>query len=644
MVDDAADSGGNERRLRETAALLGDVRPDSTLRPDPAANGTTLDRTLPPLVLEREANATPARQREALTLQDLLGEGGMGKVYAGLQRSLGRSVAVKVLEGAKVNDRARAALLHEARITGGLEHPNIVPVHVLGVDDAGQPVMVMKRIEGVSWRRLLQDPSHDAWTRLLARHHDRLEAHVEILLRVCDALAYAHARGVVHRDLKPDNVMLGAFGEVYLLDWGVALDTNARPTERSVVGTPAYMAPEMVDGDPAKVAVTTDVYLLGASLHEALTGEVRHTGVNLFAVFYSAHRSLPFTYGADVPTELGALCNDATAREPAQRPATADAFRARLLAWRRHRGSTGLADDATRALERALDPVASPDRESAMRALREARLGFTQALAAWPDNEPARVGLGRTFEALVRRALDDESPEAARALYAAWPTPDPALAAAIDALDARVATGRSLSERAAAMEREMDTTTGREGHSLTLAVFTAITVVVTGAVVARGGVGGAPPPLRVLLSMDVAMLAGGAVVTALARRRVLGNVIGRRVTVLLLGSVTTIAAADAAAQALGADTVVATVMRATLLGFGLLTAATQGLPALMLPAAAAFGAALAAALAPAHLNLVAMVGACALALSSLWVVASGRLAVASPVARAVNGSSPPPTP
>jgi len=640
VAPDAADPEGNERRLRETAALLGDVPPDATLRPDPAAGAATLDRTLPPLVIDRDASATPARQRESLSLQELLGEGGMGKVYAGLQRSLGRAVAVKVLEGSKVNDRARAALLHEARVTGRLEHPNIVPVHVLGVDGAGQPVMVMKRIEGVSWRKLLHEPSHTAWERLLSRHRDRLEAHVEILLRVCDALEYAHARGVVHRDLKPDNVMLGAFGEVYLLDWGVALDTGARPTERAVVGTPSYMAPEMVDGDPASVSTATDVYLLGAALHEALTGQTRHVGVNLFAVFYSAHRSLPFAYGADVPTELAALCNDATAREPGRRPASVDAFRARLLAWRRHRASTELADDAARALDRALHPRASTDREAAGRALREARLGFAQALTAWPDNGPARAGLGRTFEALVRRALDDESPDAARSLYAAWPDPDPALAAEIDALSARAAAGRSLSERAAAMEREMDTAASRGAHTLTLAVFTAVVIAASGAVVARGGVAGPPPPLRFLLGVDVALLGVGALATAAARRSALGNVIGRRVTVLLLGGIATVVATDVAADTLGADTFVATVMRSVLLGFGLLTAATQGLPALALPAAAAFGAAVAAAMAPQHLNLVAMLGTNALALTTLWVVASGRLAVAGPV----SGSSPPPPP
>jgi serine/threonine-protein kinase len=640
----ASENERSERRIRETAALLSAAPPDATLRLSAPPDGDGLDRTLPRLEIDGDAGAPAARQRESLALRELLGEGGMGKVYAGLQRSLGRAVAVKVLDGPEVSDRARAALLHEARVTGRLEHPNIVPVHVLGVDASGRPVMVMKRIEGVTWRRLVQDGAHPAWERLLARHRDRHEAHVEILLRVCDALEYAHAQGVVHRDLKPDNVMLGAFGEVYLLDWGVALDTRSPGAERAVVGTPAYMAPEMVDGDPAGVSPATDVYLLGATLHEALTGEVRHAGESLLAVLFSAHRSLPVAYGGDVPAGLGALCNDATSREAARRPATVDAFRARLLAWRRHRGSVALSDAAACALDRARAPEAAHDREAAVRGLREARFGFVQALAAWPDNEAARAGLGRTFEALVRRALDDDSPEAARALYAAWPDADPVLAAEVDALAARAAAGRSLSERAAAMEREMDTASSRTGHTATLAFFTAIIIATTGAIVARGGSAGAPPPLRFLLTVDVGLLAGGALVTLAARRRALSTLIGRRITLLLLGSITTLVAVDVATDALGADTFAATVMRSLLLGVGLLTASTQGLPAMALPAAIAFATAVAGALAPGRLNGVTMVGTLALALSTLWVLASGRLGVASPVARSVTGASLPPPP
>jgi serine/threonine-protein kinase len=356
----AADNECNERRIRETAALLGASPPDATLRPDAVLGRATLDRTLPLLEIERDTIGTPPHPRESLSLRELLGEGGMGKVYAGVQRSLGRAVAVKVLGGSETNDRARAALLHEARVTGRLEHPNIVPVHVLGVDASGRPVMVMKRIEGVTWRRLLQDPSHTQWARLLSRHRDRHEAHVEILLRVCDALEYAHAQGVIHRDLKPDNVMLGAFGEVYLLDWGVALDTRSPPTERAVVGTPAYMAPEMIDGDPAGVSPATDVYLLGAALHEALTGRPPHAGGSLREVLFAAWMSNAPSFDDDTPRELAALCTASMARAREARVPTVEAFRERLLAWVGHRSSIALSDAARRDLDalRARDRAA----------------------------------------------------------------------------------------------------------------------------------------------------------------------------------------------------------------------------------------------------------------------------------------------
>ena len=208
-----ADTDTDDRRLLATVAALGPRAPDSTLRPSPGVAYTDALRSLPRVVLAPDGETASPEGGETLALHELLGEGGMGRVFAATQRSLNRNVAVKLLDDD--DPSRRAALLHEARITGRLEHPNVAPVHVLGVDPAGSPVMVMKRIEGVSWRELQQDPSHAAWSALESRHRDRLEAQLSVLLSVCDALEYAHARGIVHRDVKPENVMLGPFGEVY---------------------------------------------------------------------------------------------------------------------------------------------------------------------------------------------------------------------------------------------------------------------------------------------------------------------------------------------------------------------------------------------------------------------------------------------
>ena len=190
----------------------------------------------------------------------------------------------------------------------------------------------------------------------------------------------------------------------------------------------------------------------------------------------------------------------------------------------------------------------------------------------------------------------------------------------------------------------MDTSASRGGHSATLALFSAVVVVFTGSVVARVGTSGPPPSLKVLLSIEVALLVGGAVITAVLRRHMLGNMIGRRLTVLLLGGILTILAADVAADTLGADAFVATVMHLVILGFGLLTVATQGLPALALPAVISFATGVAIAVAPGRINVIAMVGTLSVALSLLWVIASGRLGAALPLARPVTGASQPPPP
>src|SRR6185503_17346084 len=147
------------------------------------------------------------------------------------------------------------------------------------------------------------------------------DLNVGILLQVLNAVRFAHSRGIIHRDVKPDNVMIGAFGEVYLLDWGIAV----RPAETPgvvgpMVGTPRYLAPEMLDGALDDVGPHTDVYLLGATLHHILTGQPRHAGETLETVLAAAKESRPVHYAATVPAELAALCNAATAQDPKRRP------------------------------------------------------------------------------------------------------------------------------------------------------------------------------------------------------------------------------------------------------------------------------------------------------------------------------------
>jgi serine/threonine protein kinase len=189
-------------------------------------------------------------------LISILGRGGMGVVYLARDTVLDREVALKVIE-------RPAGDANEARILARLEHPGIVPVHDFGELPDGRLFYAMKRVRG------------DRLDRWMASGHDLAER-LGVFLRVCDAVAFAHAHGVIHRDLKPENVMVGEFGEVLVLDWGVAQVRGAgcevrgagcemRGVSDGVVGTPDYMAPEQARGD-ATVDHRADVYALGAML------------------------------------------------------------------------------------------------------------------------------------------------------------------------------------------------------------------------------------------------------------------------------------------------------------------------------------------------------------------------------------------
>ncbi|MFO0599568.1 MAG: serine/threonine-protein kinase [Myxococcaceae bacterium] len=351
----------------------------------------------------------------------LLGEGGMGRVLLARQGSLGRNVAVKVTRS-NAGRGAIAALLHEASTTGSLEHPGIVPVYALASDEAGRPAVVMKRVDGVSWSMLLRNPHDPAWKRLGAIDDDagRLDANVEILRQVCNAIAFAHARGVLHRDLKPSNVLIGEFGEVYVADWGIAIKKVVGPVGRTaaLVGSPVYLAPEMVTGDDAQMDERTDVFLLGAVLHELLTGAPPWSAAELKDVLGLALKCEPRPAPATAPGELVAICSKAMQRDPARRFQSALEFRDALGGYLRHRGSVKLAAAAHTRLGTLLATLQSTAKDRVYPLLSECRFGFTQALAEWPENLQAREGLERCLAATADYELSIGRLDAARALIA----------------------------------------------------------------------------------------------------------------------------------------------------------------------------------------------------------------------------------
>jgi serine/threonine-protein kinase len=326
-----------------------------------------------------------------LIVKKLLGKGGMGMVHLAHQPLLDRDVAIK-----RVRPDAPAAaadsLFREARYMGSLEHPNIIPVHALGADREGLPILVMKCIDGDPWRTLIREPDHPAWARWTGWASDPVERNIEILVEVCRAIAYAHSRNILHRDLKPDNVMLGEHGEVYVLDWGIStrLDGDRRP---GVVGTPTYMAPEMVDPEH-ELSRVTDVYLLGACLHEVLTGRPPHSGESLKEVLAAAHLSAPPDL-SDAPKALAEICRKAMAADPGERFPTPEALQGEISNWLRTRGSTVLAEAAHQRLDElaVLLQGEDPDPVLVSAAFTASSFGFEQALESWPENLAAKTGL-----------------------------------------------------------------------------------------------------------------------------------------------------------------------------------------------------------------------------------------------------------
>lgn len=385
-----------------------------------------------------------------LMITGTLGEGGMGLIKLARQVALERDVAVKTLRTHEGLDaRAATLLLSEACITGLLEHPNIVPIYTLGQGEEGEPLIVMKRIEGRSWRELLDTPELVD----TSEHGDLLGWHVHVLMQVCNAIHYAHSRGILHRDLKPDNVMVGEFGEICVLDWGIAVSLDDRYGDRfprardvkSPEGTPMYMAPEMAAGKGAHLGIETDVYLLGAILHELITGQPPHQGQTVLQVLFAAFRADVPVFDGSIPLDLGQICQKAMDPDPALRFPTVEAFRRALVDFLRHRESTELtrqASERRRYLEECLEHHGE-DNDLSLdihRAFVESRFGFEQALRLWTDNERARNEKRQLLLCMCDFELRLENVTAAAALLSELNQPDPALAARLDALSKEIAS------------------------------------------------------------------------------------------------------------------------------------------------------------------------------------------------------------
>ncbi|MFT7521423.1 MAG: serine/threonine protein kinase [Kiritimatiellia bacterium] len=369
--------------------------PSHTIRP---ASGTRV-------------TSVPAPGTGLINFGETLGQGGMGVVRVATQASMSRPVAVKSLKLADPPPHIVHRLLQEAWVTGLLDHPNILPVHDIVQDEQGLPHIVMKRVEGKAWSTFARDA--DGVHKNFGSN-DLLDWNLRIFINVCNAAHFAHDRGILHRDLKPDNVMVGQFGEVWVLDWGIAVALDGRwgeriplaVDERQLAGTPRYLAPEMATCHSEALAPSTDVYLLGGVLHYLLAGAPPHLGKTLRELLHGIPNFSPRVPDS-VPGALRRIVARALSFEPQDRYPDAASLRDDISAFLSHRGALALvreAMDGLLALEAGIDSDAHRSHIHALHG--RAHFGFEQALREWPDNPEALAGRRRAGLLLVRYELN----------------------------------------------------------------------------------------------------------------------------------------------------------------------------------------------------------------------------------------------
>jgi len=391
---------------------------------------------------------------------ELLGTGGMAAVHRARHVVLDRDVAIK---RALHPDQpgALGGLIREAAIGARLQHPNIVPVHFVGETATGETVVVMREIRGRSWTELAaEQPASDGF---LARH-------LEIFSTLCRAVAYAHDAGFVHRDLKPDNVRVGPFGEVYLLDWGIAVHVDDEQPQPPA-GTPGFMAPEVARGAPPDARI--DVYGLAATLVAALTAAPPPTG---------ADGGLLAPPG--VPASLAEILCRAGAADPALRTPSAEALRTEVAGWQEEQTALQLLRTAD-AQRQALDST------EGLHELREAfavaRFAYDQVLDLRPGLAEALAGRAACYDLVIRGELAHGQADAAQAWLTSHPQPSEELADAVELACSEEASRAEERQRLTRVARLTDLTGVRSAFGRVVGAVALAVVLTIGAQSMLGG-------------------------------------------------------------------------------------------------------------------------------------------------------------
>ncbi|MEZ6122904.1 MAG: protein kinase [Planctomycetaceae bacterium] len=420
--DDVAARNASDTEVREfpdpTASLGGQGRRTQIWSRTSGSLDTSLIIRSRPVAGDEQFEIAAQDDRPDYQIIEKLAEGGMGAVFIAKQTSLDRELAIKTLKPlresekntyqqqgrmSQVQKQRREMFLSEALVTANLVHPHIIPIHDLCQSADGSPFYSMKRVHGTPWNDRITEMS--------------LEENLEVLHKVCDAVAYAHHNGVVNRDLKPENIMLGEFGEVLVLDWGLAVPASeadkkrfASPSASFGAGTPAYMSPELWTGPPTSIGTWSDIYLLGAILFEVLTGKAPHTfpepdssvgNSGLYQIIDKVIRSNSIR-PTEVSGELMDIALKAMSTDPRNRHSSVLVFQEAVKKFQKHEESRRLSTRADSTLQDAR-------KHSAKRGYQDYQTAaalFEEARSEWQQNPRAADGLRETRLAYASLAYE----------------------------------------------------------------------------------------------------------------------------------------------------------------------------------------------------------------------------------------------